>query len=64
MVNFSGKEILMELHIPQVFSYLQCLSYSSTNLDNFVIFYVDDVIIYSKTEQDNLSHVQKIFKEF
>ena len=30
MVNLSGKEIIMELHMPQVFSYPQCLSYSLT----------------------------------
>ena len=28
--NFSGKELVMELHMTQVFSYLQCLSYSLT----------------------------------
>ena len=30
MVNFSGKELVIEVHMPQVFSYLQCLSYSLT----------------------------------
>ena len=26
-------------------------------LDDFMIFYVDDVIVYSRTEQDNLTHL-------
>ena len=30
MINFSGKELIMELHMPQVFSYPQYLSYSLT----------------------------------
>ena len=30
MVNSSGKELVMELHVPKVFSYLHCLSFSST----------------------------------
>ena len=29
-----------------------------------MIFYIGDVIIYSKSEQDHLTHLQKIFKEF
>ena len=33
-------------------------------LDDFMIFYVDDVIIYSRTEQDHLTHLQKIFEKF
>ena len=29
-----------------------------------MIFYMDDVIIYSKIEQDNLTHLWKIFEKF
>ena len=32
--------------------------------DDFMIFYVDDVIIYSKTEQDHITHLKKIFEKF
>ena len=45
-----------------VFSHLLCLNFFDY-LDDF-IFYVDDVIIYSKTEQDHLTHLQKIFEKF
>ena len=34
------------------------------NLDDFMIFYVDDVIVYSKTEQDHITHLWKIFEKF
>ena len=30
-------------------------------LDDFMIFYIDDVIVYSKTEHDHLTQLQKIF---
>ena len=46
-----------------VFSYPQCLNFFEY-LDDFMIFYVDDVIVYSKTEQDHLTHLQKIFEKF
>ena len=29
-----------------------------------MIFYVDDVIVYSKTKQDHLTHLWKIFEKF
>ena len=45
----------MELHMPQVFFYPQCLSYSFDYLDAFMIFYIE-------TEQDHLTHLQKIWK--
>ena len=60
----SGKELAMELHmIPSIF--LSAMFKLFFNyLDNFMIFYIDDVIIYSKTEQDHLTHLQKIFEKF
>ena len=33
-------------------------------LDDFMIFYIDDVIIYGKTEQDHLTHLWKISEKF
>ena len=33
-------------------------------LDDFMIFCIDDVIVYSKTEQHHLIHLQKIFEKF
>ena len=29
-----------------------------------MIFYIDDVIVYSKTEQDHLTHLQTVFNKF
>ena len=63
MENSNGKELVMELPMPLVFSYLQCLNFFDY-LDDFMIFYVDDVIVYSKTKQDHLIHVWKIFEKF
>ena len=33
-------------------------------LDDFMIFYVDDVVVYIKTEQGHITHLQKIFEKF
>ena len=33
-------------------------------LDDFMIFYVADVIVYSKTDQNHLTHLWKIFEKF
>ena len=33
-------------------------------LDNFLIFYVDDITVYSKMESEHLVHLRKIFKKF
>ena len=33
-------------------------------LDDFMIFYVDDVIVCRKTEQDHIANFQKIFEKF
>ena len=46
-----------------VFSYLLCLNIFDY-LDDFMIFYVDDVIVYSEKEQDLLTHLQKICEKF
>ena len=54
----------MELNTPQVFSYPQCSNFSLDYLDGFIIFYMDNVIIYSKTQQDHITHLGKIFENF
>ena len=33
-------------------------------LDDFLIFYMDDIIVYSKTEHEHLVHLGKVFKKF
>ena len=33
-------------------------------LDDFLIFYVDDIIVYSKTENEHLVHLRKVFDKF
>ena len=33
-------------------------------LDDFMIFYVDDMIVFSKTEQAHITHLWKIFEKF
>ena len=52
--------------MPQVFScFLSAMFMLFFDyLDDFMIFYVDGVIIYSKMEQDCLTHLQKIFEKF
>ena len=32
--------------------------------DDFFIFYVDDIIVYSKTEHEHLVHLRNVFKKF
>ena len=53
----------MEFPMHLVFSYQQCLNFFEY-LDDLITFCVDDVIIYSKTEQDYLTHLQKILEKF
>ena len=33
-------------------------------MDNFMIFYVDDLLIYSITEQEHLEHLRLVFEKF
>ena len=33
-------------------------------MDDIMIFYVDDVIVFSKTEQDHITHLWNIFEKF
>ena len=33
-------------------------------LDDFLIFYVDNIMVYSKTENEHLAHLRKVFKTF
>ena len=33
-------------------------------LDDFLIFYVDDIIVYSKMESEHLVNLRKVFKKF
>ena len=33
-------------------------------LDDFLIFYVDDIIVYSKMESEHLVHLRKVFEKF
>ena len=50
-------------HAPSVFLSAM-FKFFFNYLDDFMIFYVDDVIIYSKTEQDHITHLWKIFEKF
>ena len=36
----------------------------SEYLDAFLIFYNDDIIVYSKTENEHLDHLRKVFEKF
>ena len=58
MVNFSGKELVMEVHMPPGVFLTAMFKLFFDYLDNFMIFYIDDVTVYSKTEQDHLTHLQ------
>ena len=33
-------------------------------LDDFLIFYVNDIIVYSKMESEHLVHLIKVFEKF
>ena len=33
-------------------------------LDDFLIFYVDNIIVYSKTESEHLVYLRKVFEKF
>ena len=64
MVNFSGIEFSYGIaHAPSVFLSAMFKLFFKY-VDDFMIFCVDDVIIYRKTEQDQLTHLQKIFEKF
>ena len=41
-----------------------CSNCSFEYLDDFLIFYVDDIIVYSKTENEHLVHLRKVFEKF
>ena len=58
MVNFSGKVSYGIAHAPSVFLSAMFKLFFDY-LDDFMIFYINDIIIYSKTEQDHLTHFQK-----
>ena len=63
MKNFSGKELVEIVHAPSVFlSAIFKLFFD--HFDDLMIVYIDDVIIYSKTEQDHIIHLLKIFEKF
>ena len=62
MVNFSGKVSYGIAHAPCVFLSTMFKLFFDY-VDDFMIFYIDDVIIYSKTEQDHLTHLWKIFEK-
>ena len=63
MVNSSGRVSYGIAHAPSVF--LSTVGKLFFNyLDDFMISYVDDVIIYTKTEQDHITHLWKIFEKF
>ena len=44
-------------------AYFQELMTSILKDFNFAIAYLDDIIIFSKTPQDHLSHIRKVFKK-
>ena len=33
-------------------------------LDDFLFFYMDDIIVYSKTDHEHLVHLKKVFEKF
>ena len=35
-----------------------------TYLDNFLVFWMDDLLIYSQTEEEHLKHIQLLFDKF
>ena len=62
MGNSNGNVCNRIAHASSV-SYPLCLNFVHY-LDDFMIFHLDDVIAYSKTEQDHLTHLQKISEKF
>ena len=35
----------------------------SENIGYFIVIYLDDIIVYSKTDEEHLVHLQKVFKK-
>ena len=33
-------------------------------MEEFVLFYVDDLLIYSETAEDHLKHIKMVFQKF
>ena len=48
-------------HAPTVFLSTMFILFLNTGM---TLFYIDDVIVYSKTEQEHITHLQKIFEKF
>ena len=64
MKNFSEKRVSYRIaHVPSVLLSAMFKLFFDY-LDDFMRFYIDDVIIYSKTEQDHPIHLWKIFEKF
>ena len=41
-----------------------CSNFSLNTLDDFPIFYMDDIIVYSKTENVHLANLRKVLEKF
>ena len=35
-----------------------------TYLDDFLVFWMDDLLIYSQTEEEHLKHIELVFEKF
>ena len=63
MINSSRRVSYGIAHAPHVFLSAMFKPFFDY-LDDFMIFYPDDVILYSKTEQDHITHLWTTFEKF
>ena len=57
------KYVKVPFGLAQVPAYFQELMTGILKDFNFMIAYLDDIIIFSKTPQEHLSHIRKVFKK-
>ena len=64
MVNSNGKEKLLESKQHKAFFLNLMFKLFFKYLDEFIVFWRDDFIIYSQTKEEHLKHLKLVFEKF